>query len=274
MFLLWLRQLPQCGDWTPASLPPPAEGRSSPTYTPIFPPSSFILPSFAWFYILFSAGQVLLSTLSWCSAYISVYEGVFLMPPWRKMYSTSTYSSAILFSEVKVCRRISRTFLVAPWWKICQPMQETQVWSLIRAQFISLARLLMPPGTVTRGFPGDASRKEPTCQCRRHKRHRFDPRVGRIHWDRNGHPLQRYCLGKPVDRGTWQAPVRRVAGLDMTEAAQQAACSLPCCMCHLGVSEVFRQKFKLRFCGSFYLSVYCLLPFPPGKDNDYSKLCI
>ena len=43
---------------------PPAEGRSSPTNTPVFPPSSFILPSFAWLCIFFSAGQVLLSTLS------------------------------------------------------------------------------------------------------------------------------------------------------------------------------------------------------------------
>ena len=35
---------------------PAAEGRSSPTNTPVFPPSSFILPSFAWFYIFFSTG--------------------------------------------------------------------------------------------------------------------------------------------------------------------------------------------------------------------------
>ena len=43
MFLLWLRQLPGCGDQTPALVPPPAEGRSSPTNTPGFPlvPSSY-----------------------------------------------------------------------------------------------------------------------------------------------------------------------------------------------------------------------------------------
>ena len=62
-----------------------------------FPPSSFILPSFVWAYILFSAGQVLLSTLSWCSAFTSVSKGVFLMYLWREMYSMSTYSSTILF---------------------------------------------------------------------------------------------------------------------------------------------------------------------------------
>ena len=33
MFLLWLRQLPRCGDRTPASVPLPAEGMSSPTNT-------------------------------------------------------------------------------------------------------------------------------------------------------------------------------------------------------------------------------------------------
>ena len=42
MFLLWLRQLLRCGDRTTASVPLPAEGRSSPTNTPV----SCVLPSF------------------------------------------------------------------------------------------------------------------------------------------------------------------------------------------------------------------------------------
>ena len=95
MFLLWLRQWPRCGDWTSASVPPPAECRSSLTNTPAAP-SSFLLPSFAWVYLFFSTGQFLLSALSWCPACTSVSEGVFLMHPWREIYSTSTYSSAIL----------------------------------------------------------------------------------------------------------------------------------------------------------------------------------
>ena len=98
MFLLWLRQLPWCGDQIPASVPPPAKVRSHPTNTPVFPLSSFILLSFAWFYVFSSSGHVLLSALSWCSACTSVSEGVFLMYPWREKYSMSTYSSAILFS--------------------------------------------------------------------------------------------------------------------------------------------------------------------------------
>ena len=32
------------------------------------------------------------------------------------------------------------------------------------------------------GFPGGASGKEPTCQCRRHKRHGFDPWVRKSLW--------------------------------------------------------------------------------------------
>ena len=44
MFLLWLRQFPGCGDQTPASVPPPTEGRSRPTNAPVFLPSSFIPP--------------------------------------------------------------------------------------------------------------------------------------------------------------------------------------------------------------------------------------
>ena len=39
------------------------------------------------------------SAPSWCSACASVSEGVFLMYPWRAMYSISTYTSATLFSK-------------------------------------------------------------------------------------------------------------------------------------------------------------------------------
>ena len=34
------------------------------------------------------------------------------------------------------------------------------------------------------GFPGGTRGKEPVCQCRRHKRHEFDPWVGKIPWRR------------------------------------------------------------------------------------------
>ena len=56
-------------------------------------------------------GQVLLPSPSRCSACTSVSEGVFLMDLWREVYSTSTYSSAILFSlSVQLlCRVLNNT---------------------------------------------------------------------------------------------------------------------------------------------------------------------
>ena len=71
------RQLPWCGDQTPASVPPPAEGRSHPSNTPVFPLASlsywvlfgsiysFLLVLLCW-YILFcwySAGTPVCSQL-------------------------------------------------------------------------------------------------------------------------------------------------------------------------------------------------------------------
>ena len=77
--------------------PPPTEGRSGPTNTPVFllVPLSYQVSHGS---IFFSVGQVLLSALSWCSACTSVSEGVFLMYLCREMYPTSTYSSAIFKS--------------------------------------------------------------------------------------------------------------------------------------------------------------------------------
>ena len=58
------------------------------------------------------------------------------------------------------------------------------------------------------GFPGGASGKEPTWQCRRHKKCRFHPWVRRSPGGGHGNPLQYSCLENPVDRGAWWAPLR------------------------------------------------------------------
>ena len=60
-------------------------------------------------------------------------------------------------------------------------------------------------------FPGGASDKEPACQCKRHKRHRFDPWVRKTSWRRAWQPFQDSCLENRMDRGTWQASVHRIA---------------------------------------------------------------
>ena len=43
---------------------------------------------------------------------------------------------------------------------------------------------------------GDASGKESTCQCKRYKRHRFDPWIGKIPWSRKWQPTPVFLLGK------------------------------------------------------------------------------
>ena len=61
------------------------------------------------------------------------------------------------------------------------------------------------------GFPGGTSGKEPSCPCRRHKSHGFTPRVRKIPGEGTGNPLQYSYLENPMDRGAWQATVRRDA---------------------------------------------------------------
>ena len=85
--------------FSPSHTQPPPPGAGPVLLTLIFfPLPSFVLPNFAWVYVFFSGNQVLMPTLRWCSAISSVSESVFMMYPWREMYSRSTYSSAILFS--------------------------------------------------------------------------------------------------------------------------------------------------------------------------------
>ena len=48
------------------------------------------------------------------------------------------------------------------------------------------------------------SGEESACQCRRHRRLRFDPWVRKTPCRRNGNPLQYSCLENPMDRGTWR----------------------------------------------------------------------
>ena len=46
------------------------------------------------------------------------------------------------------------------------------------------------------GLPRGASGKESACQCRRHKRHRFDPWVGKIPWKMKWQPAPLFLPGK------------------------------------------------------------------------------
>ena len=57
-------------------------------------------------------------------------------------------------------------------------------------------------------LPGGPSGKEPTCQCRRLRRHSTSiPGSGRSPGGGNGNPLQYSCLENPMNRGAWWATV-------------------------------------------------------------------
>ena len=68
------------------------------------------------------------------------------------------------------------------------------------------------------GFPGVDSGKEPSCQCRRHKRREFDPWVRTTPGGGHGNPLQYSCLENPMDREAWWVTTHRVEKLDTMEA--------------------------------------------------------
>ena len=50
--------------------------------------------------------------------------------------------------------------------------------------------------SAQQGSPGGSVGNESTCQCRRHKRHRFDPWVRKIPWSRKQQPPPVFLLGK------------------------------------------------------------------------------
>ena len=60
-------------------------------------------------------------------------------------------------------------------------------------------------------LPRWLSGKGSFCQCRKHRRRRFDLWVRKIPWKRKRNPLQHPCLGNPMDRGAWRATVWGIA---------------------------------------------------------------
>ena len=90
------------------------------------------------------------------------------------------------------------------WWPRAGPSSPAGRGGLGRGSWRSGGSALVPPLTrpppfhpLIQGRPGGASGEEPACQCRRHKRHGFDPWVGRSPGEGNGNPLQYSCLENP-----------------------------------------------------------------------------
>ena len=60
----------------------------------------------------------------------------------------------------------------------------------------SLSQSFLLSFSLFLGIPGDASGEEPACQCRRCKRHRFDPWVGKIPWRTAWQPTPVFLPGE------------------------------------------------------------------------------
>ena len=72
---------------------------------------------------------------------------------------------------------------------------------LIRKLVDGMAEIVFTKPKASSGFLGGTSCKEPACQCRKHKRHRFDPWVGKILWRRKWHPTPVFLLRE--SQGQW-----------------------------------------------------------------------
>ena len=96
-------------------------------------------------------------------------------------------------------------------WRIPWPDEPT------RLQSMGLQRVGHNWATNTHtnpfSFPGSASGKESACQCRRCKRHRFNPWIGMIPWSRKWQPASVKFYGQR----SWLVTVHGAAELDKTE---------------------------------------------------------
>jgi len=70
------------------------------------------------------------------------------------------------------------------------------------------------------GFPGGTSDKEPTCQCRRCKRHGFDPSVRKISWRRKWHPTLALLPRESHGQRSLEVTVHRVTKSPMQFSTQ------------------------------------------------------
>ena len=75
-------------------------------------------------------------------------------------------------------------------------------------------------------FPGGASGKEPTCQCRRQKRCWFNPLVRKIPWRRKWQPTPVFLPGKSHRQRSLAGYSLAVAELDKIEAIYMQSCKL------------------------------------------------
>ena len=107
------------------------------------------------------------------------------------------------------------------------------------------------------GFPGGASGKEPACRCRRPKRHRFKPWVGKIPWRGAWQPTAVFLPGGSQGlRGLADySPVSKRVGQDWSNLAHTHI---------LGIAALQYHFLLYNEVNQLYVYIY---PLPLGRSS-------
>ena len=97
------------------------------------------------------------------------------------------------------------------------------------------------------GFPGGTSGKEPACQCRRCKRHRFDPWIRKILWRRAWQPTPVLLTGESHGQRSLRATVHGITK-SQTRLKQLSTHTFHCSMKSSGRSK--RPRAETRECAT------------------------
>ena len=103
------------------------------------------------------------------------------------------------------------------------------------------------------GFPGGTRGKDPTCQCRRHKRCRFNPWARKIPWRR---AWQCSCLRNLMDTGGCGAVQRVTETQTRVKGPSTHARTLLC----VAVIQMCSRLYGILLCE--YSTVYLTTPLP------------
>ena len=130
-----------------------------------------------------------LNTLKTQGPDILTYQQCIYRPTWLQNARTALMKK----EKIIECMPPTTMKVTKHWWAWSK---NTAYGSVFFVSFIGWPRL-----------PRGCSGKESACKCRRHKRCRFDPWVGKIPWRRKWHPTPVFLPGNPKDRGAWWAMV-------------------------------------------------------------------
>ena len=158
-----------------------------PLYTSSLAPPQ---PCLCWFHMTDSSGlacssflfhlavfQAVETHFALSSRLLSYFSCCIRFLLWWRVWVPQCPSQSVMFRHKEVADRAHWAMtLTSLFWTCCSCAHLTRLCSLL----LWSPEILLTYLYKTWDFPGGTSGKEPTCQCRRHKRYRFHPWVGKI----------------------------------------------------------------------------------------------